>query len=61
MEGSTAISGITSALTTGLTTAANDVISSMGGVIPAALTILGAVMVIRWAIKTFKTAGASKA
>lgn len=46
---------LTTALTTGLTTAGNDIMSAMGAVIPAALIVLGGYMVIRMAIRTFKT------
>lgn len=46
---------LTTALTTGLTTAGNDIMSAMGSVIPAALIVLGGYMVIRMAIRTFKT------
>lgn len=54
MEGTTGISTLTTALTSGLTTAGNDILSAMGSIIPAALVVLGGYMVIRMAIKTFK-------
>ena len=48
------MTSLTTALTTGLSTAGNDIMTAMGSVIPAALVVLGAYMVIRMAIKTFK-------
>lgn len=49
------MAGLTSALTDGLSTAGTDIMSAMGAVIPAALIVLGGYMVIRMAIKTFRT------
>lgn len=54
---SNGMEALNTALTTGLTSAANNVITSMGGVIPSAMIILGGILVVRWAIRTFKTAG----
>lgn len=51
---------LTTSLVTGLGTASTNIMSAIGQVVPVALTILGAIMVVRWAIKTFKTAGGSK-
>lgn len=45
---------LTTALTSGLSTAGQDIMSAMGSVIPAALVVLGGYMVIRMAIRTFK-------
>lgn len=46
---------LTTALTSGLSTAGTNIMSAMGSVIPSALVVLGAFMVIRMAIKTFRT------
>lgn len=51
---------LTSSLVTGLTTASTNIMTAIGDVVPVALTVLGAIMVVRWAIRTFKTAGGSK-
>lgn len=45
---------VTSALTTGLGTVASDALSSISGIIPVALPIMGAGVVIGIAIKLFK-------
>lgn len=52
--------GLSTSLVSGLTTASTSIIDAIGDVVPVALTVLGAIMVVRWAIKTFKTAGGSK-
>lgn len=49
------MSAMTDALSTGLSTAGTNIMTAMGSVIPAALMVLGAYMVIRMAIKTFRT------
>lgn len=46
--------GITTALTGALGTVASDVMDVFGDVLPAALTIVGAVMVVSLGIKMFK-------
>lgn len=49
------MTSLTTAITSGLTTAGNDILTAMGSVIPAALIVLGGYMVIRMAIRTFRT------
>lgn len=54
MEGSTGISSITSALVSGLTTAGDNVMSAIASVLPVALTIVGAVLVVTIGVRVFK-------
>ena len=53
MEGS-AISAVTSAVNTGLGTIQSDAVSRIGTVLPYALTVMGAVLVVSIGIKVFK-------
>lgn len=53
MEGS-AISAVTSAVNTGLGTIQSDAVSLIGTVLPYALTVMGAVLVVSIGIKVFK-------
>lgn len=46
--------GITSALTTALGTISSNVMDVFGDVLPAALTIVGAVLVVTLGIKMFR-------
>lgn len=46
--------GITTALTTALGTISSNVMSVFGDVLPAALTIVGAVIVVTLGVKMFK-------
>ena len=54
MEGATGISAITSALVSGLTTAGENVMSAIASVLPVALTIVGAVLVVTIGVRVFK-------
>lgn len=55
MEGTTTgISSITSALVSGLTTAGDNVMSAIASVLPVALTIVGAVLVVTIGVRVFK-------
>ena len=53
MEGS-AVSGIASAVTTGLGTIQSEAVSLIGSVLPYALAVMGAVLVVSIGIKVFK-------
>lgn len=55
-EGASAMSTVISALTTGLTTVANDILGAIGSILPIALPIMGAMIVIGVAYRTFKKA-----
>lgn len=48
------IATVTSALTTGITTIAGDAMSAVGSVVPVALPIMGAIVVVGIGIKVFK-------
>lgn len=48
------IATVTGALTTGISTIASDAMSAIGSVVPAALPIMGAVVVVGIGIKVFK-------
>ncbi len=48
------IATVTGALTTGITTIASDAMSAVGSVVPVALPIMGAVVVVGIGIKVFK-------
>ncbi len=56
MEGQavSAISGITSAVTEGLATVQSDALSMIGSVLPYALAVMGAILVVSIGIKSFK-------
>ena len=55
MEGSASnISAITTALVNGLTTAGENVMSAIASVLPTALTIVGAVLVVTIGVRVFK-------
>lgn len=45
---------ITTALTTALGTVSSNVLSTLGDILPAALTIVGAVMVVTLGIRVFR-------
>ena len=49
-----AISTVTGALTTGITTIANDAMGAVSSVVPVALPIMGAIVVVGIGIKVFK-------
>lgn len=46
--------GLVTSLTSGFQTVANDAISAIGTIVPYALPVLGAIVVIGIAIKVFK-------
>lgn len=46
--------GITTALTTALTTVSTNVMDTFGDVLPSALTIVGAVLVVTLGVRMFK-------
>ena len=48
------MSDITTALTTALTTVGNNVMATFADVLPTALTIVGAVMVVTLGVRLFK-------
>ena len=48
------MSGITTALVSGFTTMSSDAVSAIGSVVPYALPVMGAVVVISIAIKIFR-------
>lgn len=48
--------GLTTAITTALGSVSTNVISAFGDVLPAALTIMGAIMVVTLAVRMFKRA-----
>ena len=56
MEGQTvtAITGVTDAVKTGLATVQSDALSLIGSVLPYALTVMGAILVVSIGIKVFK-------
>ena len=54
MEGSTTISTITSAAGTALTSLQGDALSMISTVIPVAVVIMGATLVVMLGIKVFK-------
>lgn len=53
-EGSTTISAITSAVTTALAGVQSDAMSLIASVLPYALTVMGAVIVVSIGIRVFK-------
>ena len=48
------VSGVTTALTSGITTIAGDAMSAISSVVPVALPIMGAIVVVGVGIKVFK-------
>lgn len=57
MEGGTTATGIeavTSALETGLTSTGNSIMTAIGDILPIALLVVGAVLVVTIGIKVFK-------
>lgn len=48
------VAGVTTALTSGITTIAGDAMSAIASVVPVALPIMGAVVVVGIGIKVFK-------
>ena len=48
------VAGVTTALTSGITTVAGDAMSAIASVVPVALPIMGAVVVVGIGIKVFK-------
>ena len=54
MEGAATVSSITSALTTGLTTTANEMLGAISSILPVTLTVVGAILVVTLGIKVFK-------
>ena len=48
------VSTVTTALTTGISSIANDAMSAIGSVIPLALPIMGAIVVVGIGIKVFR-------
>lgn len=54
MEGGSAMSGITTAVTGALQTVQTDAMSIISSVLPYALAIVGAVLVVTIGIKVFK-------
>lgn len=48
------VSTVTTALTTGISSIANDAMSAIGSVIPVALPIMGAIVVVGIGIKVFR-------
>lgn len=57
MEGGNTMSTITTALTTALQSVSNNAMSVIADVLPYALTIVGAVMVVTIGIRVFKKVG----
>lgn len=55
-EGATGLSSLTTSLTSAFSTISNDAISAIGSVLPYALPVMGAMIVIGLAIKTFRKA-----
>lgn len=48
------VNGVTSALTNGFSTVASDALSAISAILPIALPIMGAIIVIMVGIKLFK-------
>lgn len=48
------LSGVTTALTNGITTVASDALSAIGSIVPVALPIMGAMAVVGIGIRIFK-------
>lgn len=56
MEGGSAMTSITSALTTAFGTVQSDVLGILAAVVPVAIVLFGALYAIKWAKKGFKAA-----
>lgn len=54
MSTGSAISGLVTSLSTGFQDVASDAVSAIGSIVPYALPVLGAIVVIGIAIKVFK-------
>ena len=54
MEGATTVGSVTDALTAGLTTTANEMLGAISSILPVALTVVGAILVVTLGIKVFK-------
>lgn len=54
MSTGAAMSTLVTSLTSGFTTVANDSIDAIGSIVPTALPILGAIIVIGIAVKVFR-------
>lgn len=50
----TAMTALSTALTTGFTTIANDMLAGMGNIVPVALPVLGGFLLVRIGIKIFR-------
>jgi|GEM_PF-3038377 len=50
----TTVETVTSALTSALTTTANDMLSAIGSVLPKALTVAGAILVVTLGWRLFR-------
>ncbi len=48
---------LTTALTTGLSTTATDMLGAVGAIVPIALPVMGGIAVVGIAIRTFKKVG----
>lgn len=55
MDSATTVSSITQAATTALTSLQGDALSMIASVVPVAIVIMGAVLVVRIGIKAFKS------
>ena len=53
--GATAMTGITSAVTTALATVQSDALSLISSVLPFALAIIGAVIVVKVGLRVFRS------
>lgn len=53
--GATAMTGITSAVTTALATVQSDALSLISSVLPYALAIIGAVIVVKIGLRVFRS------
>lgn len=53
--GATAMTGITSAVTTALATVQSDALSLISSVLPYALAIIGAVIVVKVGLRVFRS------
>lgn len=56
MEGVAVVTeGASSALVTGLTSVATQMTGALGDILPIALPVMGAILVVRYGIKVFKS------
>lgn len=53
-KGGVKMSGVVESVTAGLTTTANSIMGAIGDIIPVALPVLGAVLVVTVGIKMFR-------